>query len=247
MHEVLCRMRRVSPAGPALEQRAAQKLACCSPAGERRLRVPALPVMLALPSGPNQNAKSCAARRRMGKVFEFLGMTVAVVRADDNAAQLRAAFSADVVYITAQQLAFTYLGDNALKDESSIVHPWFSHFWPALSTGQPGLLPACTFACIALMCTTRQRAQRDSMALSQALRMQAITRPWNYAIVDEVDSVLIDECRNPMIMALPNKDESVERYKVAAQVSTLGSCASMLPWDGAWLLPHMGKPAGCFA
>lgn len=62
-------------------------------------------------------------RRRMGKVFEFLGISVAVVRAGDSAAQLRAAFSADVVYITAQQLAFTYLGDNALKDESSIVRP----------------------------------------------------------------------------------------------------------------------------
>ena len=51
--------------------------------------------------------------------------------------------------------------------------------------------------------------------------MQAIRRPWNYAIVDEVDSVLIDECRNPMIMALSNKEESIERYKVAAQVSSL--------------------------
>lgn len=61
------------------------------------------------------------------------------------------------------------------------------------------------------------------MAPSQILRIQAIRRPWNYAIVDEVDSVLIDECRNPMIMSLSNKEESVERYKVAAQVSTPGS------------------------
>ena len=50
--------------------------------------------------------------------------------------------------------------------------------------------------------------------------MQAIARPWNYAIVDEVDSVLIDECRNPMIMSLSSKDTNVERYQVAAQVST---------------------------
>lgn len=86
--------------------------------------------------------------RRMGKVFEFLGMTVAVVRADDNAAQLRAAFSADAVYITAQQLAFTYLGDNTLKDESSIVRPLLSHHGRR-RTGQLTLLPACHFACIA--------------------------------------------------------------------------------------------------
>ena len=87
-------------------------------------------------------------RRRMGKVFEFLGMTAAVVRAGDSAAQLRAAFSADVVYITAQQLAFTYLGDNALMDESSIVRPWLSRHRRRCS-GQPALLPACSFACIA--------------------------------------------------------------------------------------------------
>ena len=66
--------------------------------------------------------------------------------------------------------------------------------------------------------------------------MQAITRPWNYAVVDEVDSVLIDECRNPMIMSLSKKGESVERYKVAAQVSMPGSHASRLPCGGAWLL-----------
>ena len=85
--------------------------------------------------------------------------------------------------------------------------------------------------------------------------MQAIRRPWNYAIVDEVDSVLIDECRNPMIMALPNKEESIERYKVAAQVSTPGSCASTPPCDDAWLLWDLcpdtaagcfERPAGCF-
>ena len=66
--------------------------------------------------------------------------------------------------------------------------------------------------------------------------MQAITRPWSYAIVDEVDSVLIDECRNPMIMSLTDavSEESVERYRVAAQVSPPGSCASTLPRDGAW-------------
>ena len=84
----------------------------------------------------------------MGKVYEFLGMTAAVVRAGDSVPQLRAAFSADIVYITAQQLAFTYLGDNTQKDESSIVRPLLHrHGWRC--TSQLAHLPACTFPCIA--------------------------------------------------------------------------------------------------
>ena len=104
----------------------------------------------------------------MGKVFEFLGMTVAVVRADDNAAQLRAAFSADVVYITAQQLAFTYLGDNTLKDESDIVRPLLSH---AMASAAPAswrtCLPGKSMHCShfpALLCVMRQRGSKPDCA-----------------------------------------------------------------------------------
>ena len=43
---------------------------------------------------------------------------------------------------------------------------------------------------------------------------QRVQRPYNYAIIDEVDSILIDESRTPLIMSAPTKDNS-ELYKVA--------------------------------
>jgi preprotein translocase subunit SecA len=46
---------------------------------------------------------------------------------------------------------------------------------------------------------------RDNMALSVAEQTQ---RPLNYAIVDEVDSILIDEARTPLIISGPSEDSS---------------------------------------
>jgi preprotein translocase subunit SecA len=43
---------------------------------------------------------------------------------------------------------------------------------------------------------------------------QAFQRPFNFAIVDEADSVLIDESRNPMILSGGNPTpDSEERFK----------------------------------
>ncbi len=51
---------------------------------------------------------------------------------------------------------------------------------------------------------------RDNMALSKEDRYQ---RSLNYAIVDEVDSILIDEARTPLIISGPTEDRS-EFYRV---------------------------------
>jgi len=50
---------------------------------------------------------------------------------------------------------------------------------------------------------------RDNMAFSTADKVQ---RGLNYAVVDEVDSILIDEARTPLIISGPAEDSS-ERYK----------------------------------
>src|SRR5436190_22268805 len=46
---------------------------------------------------------------------------------------------------------------------------------------------------------------RDNMKYS---RTQMVQRPFNYAIVDEVDSILIDEARTPLIISGPTDDKS---------------------------------------
>src|SRR3546814_2366975 len=46
---------------------------------------------------------------------------------------------------------------------------------------------------------------RDNMKYDRA---QMVQRPFNFAIVDEVDSILIDEARTPLIISGPTDDKS---------------------------------------
>ena len=59
----------------------------------------------------------------MGKVFEFLGLSVAVITDAVPYQARRQRFEADVLYITAMQLTFTYLYDNTAKTQSTVVSP----------------------------------------------------------------------------------------------------------------------------
>ena len=56
---------------------------------------------------------------------------------------------------------------------------------------------------------------RDNMATSLEQRVQ---RPYNYAIIDEVDSILIDEARTPLIIS-GRLDKSAELYRTMAAVA----------------------------
>jgi preprotein translocase subunit SecA len=56
---------------------------------------------------------------------------------------------------------------------------------------------------------------RDNMATSIDQRVQ---RPYNYAIIDEVDSILIDEARTPLIIS-GRLDKSAELYRTMAAVA----------------------------
>lgn len=50
--------------------------------------------------------------------------------------------------------------------------------------------------------------------------MQALNRPLNFAVVDEVDSILIDEARNPFIVNMPGTDTGFEQHwMVAVQIA----------------------------
>ncbi|MFL6752936.1 MAG: preprotein translocase subunit SecA, partial [Sphingomicrobium sp.] len=59
---------------------------------------------------------------------------------------------------------------------------------------------------------------RDNMKYS---REQMVQRPFNYAIVDEVDSILIDEARTPLIISGPTDDKSDLYIAVDKLVKTL--------------------------
>jgi len=55
---------------------------------------------------------------------------------------------------------------------------------------------------------------RDNMVTDLA---QCVQRPLNYAIVDEVDNLLIDEARTPLIISAP-AEESAQKYQLFARI-----------------------------
>jgi preprotein translocase subunit SecA len=94
----------------------------------------------------------------MGKLYNFLGLTVGVVYPGMPHSDKRGAYAADITYGTNNEYGFDYL--------------------------------------------------RDNMALSKDDRFQ---RGQFFAIVDEVDSILIDEARTPLIISGP-ADDSPDLY-----------------------------------
>ncbi len=60
---------------------------------------------------------------------------------------------------------------------------------------------------------------RDNMKYSRDAMVQ---RPFNFAVIDEVDSVLVDEARTPLIISGPTEDKSDMYIKVDAIVRQLG-------------------------
>ena len=94
----------------------------------------------------------------MGKIYEFLGLTVGVIVHDLDDSQRRKAYGADITYGTNNEFGFDYLRDN-MKFE----------------------LADC------------------------------VQRGHYFSIVDEVDSILIDEARTPLIISGPT-DQTTDKY-----------------------------------
>ena len=96
----------------------------------------------------------------MGRVHEFLGLTVGVVLNPMTSEERKAAYNCDITYVTNNELGFDYL--------------------------------------------------RDNMAI---YKEQMVLRDLEYAIIDEVDSVLIDEARTPLIIS-GQSGKSTKLYEV---------------------------------
>jgi len=100
-------------------------------------------------------------RDEMGKIHEFLGVSVGVIIHDIDQTQRQEAYNSDITYGTNNEFGFDYL--------------------------------------------------RDNMVVYKEERVQ---RGLNYVIVDEVDSILIDEARTPLIIS-GEGEKSTDFYKVA--------------------------------
>jgi preprotein translocase subunit SecA len=91
----------------------------------------------------------------MGKLYNFLGLSVGVIVSGLNQQERKQAYAADITYGTNNEFGFDYL--------------------------------------------------RDNMAFSKQDQVQ---RGHAYAIVDEVDSILIDEARTPLIISGPTEERT---------------------------------------
>ncbi len=101
----------------------------------------------------------------MGKVHEFLGLTVGVVLNGSTKEERRGAYACDITYITNNELGFDYLRDNMVIYKNQLV-------------------------------------QRDL----------------HYAIIDEIDSILIDEARTPLIIS-GQSGKSTKLYELCDYVA----------------------------
>jgi preprotein translocase subunit SecA len=102
----------------------------------------------------------------MGRVFRALGMTVGVILSDQDPAQRREQYLADITYGTNNEFGFDYLRDNMAWEKGDLVQR--GHF---------------------------------------------------FAIVDEVDSILIDEARTPLIISGPASGEANRWFAQFAKIA----------------------------
>jgi len=101
----------------------------------------------------------------MRPLYEFLGLTVGVIKHDLDHAARQEAYGCDITYGTNNEFGFDYLRDNMVSYKEEMV----------------------------------QRAH-------------------HFAIVDEVDSILIDEARTPLIISGP-AEESTDKYYKANEIA----------------------------
>jgi preprotein translocase subunit SecA len=138
--------------------------------GEGKTLVATLPAYLNALSGNGVHVitvNDYLARRDaewMGKVYEFLGLTVGINQAQLPTEEKLKAYAADITYGTNNEFGFDYL--------------------------------------------------RDNMVYSQDQKVQ---RGLNYALIDEVDSILIDEARTPLVIS-GQSDVDVNLYGKLDQI-----------------------------
>jgi len=106
----------------------------------------------------------------MGRIYNFLGLSVGVIVHDLSDAERAQAYASDITYGTNNEFGFDYLRDN-MKYELN----------------------------------------------------QMVQRGHAYAIVDEVDSILIDEARTPLIISGPSDDRSDLYNAIDKLIPKLGS------------------------
>jgi len=126
----------------------------------------------------------------MGKIYEFLGLSVGVIVHDLSDDERRAAYAADITYGTNNEFGFDYLRDN-MKFEIK----------------------------------------------------DCVQRGHYHAIVDEVDSILIDEARTPLIISGPT-DQTTDKYARARRIMPALELGEEIEWTDTKRQAELGIQLG---
>jgi preprotein translocase subunit SecA len=128
---------------------------------------------------------------QMRPLFGLLGMTVGVVTSESSAAARQAAYACDVTYSTAKEVGFDFLRDRLAIRESVRGPGNASITGPSITGPSP-----------------------------QSTGAGQVQRELHFALIDEADSILIDEARTPLIVSAPIPDSEnpqAELYRWAAK------------------------------
>lgn len=118
----------------------------------------------------------------MGRIYQFLGLTVGVVTNQSQPAQRMAAYRSSITYATNKEIGFDFLRDE-LRSKPLGWYPF-------------------------------------GMRLHDLTTSKVLRKDFHYAIVDEADSVLIDDARTPLIIAeAPLVDEEVAQEFLLADAA----------------------------
>jgi len=101
----------------------------------------------------------------VGKIYEYLELNVNYIQEHMQTQERKAAYRADITYLTAKEAGFDYLRDNLVKEIKDIV-----------------------------------------------------LRPLHYAIIDEADSILIDEARIPLVIAGKSDDKNINLNNIVNNI-----------------------------
>lgn len=125
----------------------------------------------------------------MKPVYEFLGLSVGLLKERDSPENKRAAYQADITYGTGYEFGFDFLRDQLLRlgfEKPKLGQNWKESVlqWRGLSNPEP------------------------------------VQRPFAFAVIDEIDSVLIDEAVTPLIISRPapqGESPDADLYRKAHQ------------------------------
>ncbi|KAL5993121.1 hypothetical protein ACLOJK_014042 [Asimina triloba] len=166
----------------------------------------------------------------MGRVHRFLGLSVGLIQSGMTSEERRDNYNCDITYT-----------NNSVSCYSIKPHPQMPPKLPLYSDMEGLLLLLLTnalyhclttcfrfffpslFDVLAMICDLQELGfdyLRDNLAGNRERLVMRWPKPFHFAIVDEVDSVLIDEGRNPLLIS-GEATKDAARYPVAAKVAEL--------------------------